>query len=112
MSSTKIVTLAPGYFVWNPVASFPKLRHLTLASARGEAKRLAAKEPGKAFYVLSPVEVSYAPVPLPTPVFTDKVVEKAETVGFDCNLKPLTPSDWDKWLSRPVVARAYDGFGF
>lgn len=48
------------YLVWNPQGRNPQCRHSYKDKAKDEAKRLAAQNPGQAFYVLHAISVAKA----------------------------------------------------
>lgn len=45
---------APGYLVWNPLRGLPSYIHPDQDSAKTEATRLAAGNPDRTFFVMSP----------------------------------------------------------
>lgn len=55
----------PGFYVWNPQAGPPRVRHDDALSAKAEANRLAARNPGQTFIVLATVGASCLPAPKP-----------------------------------------------
>jgi hypothetical protein len=52
----------PGFYVWNPEGRYPNYTHMTLRAASDEAKRLAAQNPGKQFFVMAPAAVAQSEV--------------------------------------------------
>jgi hypothetical protein len=64
-----------GFFVvWNPSGGVPMKRHPTLQLASEEAGRLAARNPGVCFFVLSASRAVVAEAP-PPPAATIKVTK-------------------------------------
>lgn len=45
----------PFYLVWCEDGSAPRVKHVTVTRAEGEADRLAREHPGKSFVVLAPL---------------------------------------------------------
>ncbi len=48
------------YVVWQPETGAPTFRHDYIETATREAKRLSAQHPGKKFFVMRAMSVSYS----------------------------------------------------